>query len=265
MVDFEWYRTFLSVYETRTTTAAAETRSMTQPGVSQHLAALEHALACRLFERTSRGMVPTDAGTGLYQRLQGSLRDLEGVEPRWREVGARHGIAGPRWPAGLPVFLVAIGCGKRPGRPHRIRAELRSHDEMHEGLLSEELDVALMGRRPQDSRLLVHQFASETFVLAAPSGWPLPQAETLPEALNCLKDQSWIAYDPQLSVIRRFWQQVLSRAPHDDTGGGRARPDTHPRPWSSEASGCRFCRPTSPPTRKPGGSCAASSSRFCHR
>ncbi|WP_242466842.1 helix-turn-helix domain-containing protein [Brevibacillus brevis] len=41
MVDFEWYRSFISIYKHSSVSEAARTRMMTQPAMSQHLASLE--------------------------------------------------------------------------------------------------------------------------------------------------------------------------------------------------------------------------------
>ena len=45
MVDLEWYRSFIAVYRFGTASGAAHALHLTQPGVSQHVAALEKALA----------------------------------------------------------------------------------------------------------------------------------------------------------------------------------------------------------------------------
>ncbi len=37
MVGFEWYRSFVAVYQTGTVSAAAQQRQMTQPAISQHV------------------------------------------------------------------------------------------------------------------------------------------------------------------------------------------------------------------------------------
>jgi Transcriptional regulator len=41
LVDFEWYRSFAYIYKYHSVSEAAKTRIMTQPAMSQHLAALE--------------------------------------------------------------------------------------------------------------------------------------------------------------------------------------------------------------------------------
>ena len=44
MANFEWYRSFVSIYREGLIPAAARARHMTQPALTQHLAGLEAEL-----------------------------------------------------------------------------------------------------------------------------------------------------------------------------------------------------------------------------
>ena len=79
MVDFEWYRSFLAVYQTGTATAAASERGLTQPAITQHVAALEAAIGEALFTRTARRMIPTERGALLYNHIVQAVETLEHV------------------------------------------------------------------------------------------------------------------------------------------------------------------------------------------
>src|SRR3990167_5871538 len=79
MIDLEWLRSFAAIYRLGRVGGAAGARSLTQPAVSQHLAALEAAIGQSLFVRTSRRMVPTERGKELYSRVAQSLDTLERV------------------------------------------------------------------------------------------------------------------------------------------------------------------------------------------
>lgn len=57
MVNLEWYRSFVEVYRVGTTSGAVEILHLTQPAVSQHIAALESALGVVLFQRMPRRML----------------------------------------------------------------------------------------------------------------------------------------------------------------------------------------------------------------
>jgi LysR family nitrogen assimilation transcriptional regulator len=71
-------RTFVVVYQERSVTAAAERLNATQSGLSMQLKELEGYLGVQLFERSTRGVVPTVAGDRFYPHalsLVGSIRN----------------------------------------------------------------------------------------------------------------------------------------------------------------------------------------------
>src|SRR5579859_807444 len=88
MVDFDWYRSFVAVYQAGTHSAAAEQRLMTPGTISHHLVSLEHALGLHLFDSTSGQLVPTEDGKALYAQVVGAIQQLEHVSTpaalRWK-------------------------------------------------------------------------------------------------------------------------------------------------------------------------------------
>lgn len=77
MVDFEWYRSFISIYKHNSVSLAAKARIMTQPALSQHLAFLEAEVGEQLFTRTTRKLIPTERGKQLYSLLAPHIDSLE--------------------------------------------------------------------------------------------------------------------------------------------------------------------------------------------
>ena len=70
----------LAVASAGTTAKAASSLHLTQPAVSRALLAAEDKLGAKLFDRSSRGLVPTPAGRELVDgatRLLAELGDLE--------------------------------------------------------------------------------------------------------------------------------------------------------------------------------------------
>ena len=80
MVNLEWYRTFKYIYKTGTLTGAAEVLFISQPGVSLHLSSLESYVGYKLFDRTSRKMIPTEKGKVLYNFITEAATKLEEAE-----------------------------------------------------------------------------------------------------------------------------------------------------------------------------------------
>lgn len=70
--DFDWnhVRTFLSVIEEGSLSAAARALGQTQPTVSRHISTLEAALNASLFIRGTREATLTETGTALFDQVQ---------------------------------------------------------------------------------------------------------------------------------------------------------------------------------------------------
>lgn len=81
-------RVFLAVADHGSITRAAEIGLVSQPAVTQAVAKLERAAEARLFDRTPRGLFPTEAGAALAHRVRRAfaLLDpaLDAVAPRLR-------------------------------------------------------------------------------------------------------------------------------------------------------------------------------------
>jgi DNA-binding transcriptional LysR family regulator len=71
---------FVCVAESGSFKAAAERMSLTGSAISKSVARLESRLGARLFDRTTRRVSLTDAGTAFYRTCTGVLADLEEAE-----------------------------------------------------------------------------------------------------------------------------------------------------------------------------------------
>ncbi|HUX20275.1 MAG TPA: LysR family transcriptional regulator, partial [Spirochaetia bacterium] len=79
MNDFRM-KSLLEVVRAGGISAAAENLNLTQPAVSQHIAALEETYGVELLKRSGRRSVPTHAGRRLYryaERLEALYRSIE--------------------------------------------------------------------------------------------------------------------------------------------------------------------------------------------
>jgi DNA-binding transcriptional LysR family regulator len=78
-VSLRQLRAFLAVAGHRHFRRAAEALHLTQPAVSRLIADLESELDVRLFDRSTREVVPTEAGRYLEQAVSRVLDELDGV------------------------------------------------------------------------------------------------------------------------------------------------------------------------------------------
>src|SRR4051794_16005639 len=91
-LEIRHFRLVQAVANEGSMTRAASRLHHTQPALSHQLAALEERLQSRLFQRTSRGMVLTDAGAQLLQSAEVVLEELDRVAERFQGGAARPAI-----------------------------------------------------------------------------------------------------------------------------------------------------------------------------
>lgn len=77
-MDLRQIQYFVALFEERSITKAARRLNVVQPAISMQIGRLEKSFKTKLFERTSRGVVPTDVGRayyGLCQKILGSVHE----------------------------------------------------------------------------------------------------------------------------------------------------------------------------------------------
>lgn len=175
-------RLVIALASARTTAKAASLLHLSQPAVSRALIAAEEKLGARLFDRTPRGLVPTEAGSRLAAEAMPLLVSLADLEQR-----ARAPIAAPlrlrvvcecytayHW---LPSVLVTL----RETLPN-LRVDLRvEHTSTPaQALAAGDIDVALLttSRAPRGAFEERTLFEDEVVFLVSPSH-PLAKKKAL--------------------------------------------------------------------------------------
>jgi LysR family transcriptional regulator, carnitine catabolism transcriptional activator len=106
MIDFtsRQLRAFLLVAQHRSFSRAAAALFITPSGLSLLIRELETQLGVRLFDRTTRHVEPTAAGTDLFATAQRNLQELDGAIAR---IGQSASEAGASLSIGSPPTLMA--------------------------------------------------------------------------------------------------------------------------------------------------------------
>jgi len=164
MNDFDWalVPSFLAALEHGSLLRAARALGASQPTLGRHIAELESQLGVVLFERTGRGLRPTDMAARLSEaarRMEAGAQDLARVAQ-----GARSEMAGTvRISASQPV-----ACFVLPGVLQQLRAampdlqvELVSTDAVS-NLLRREADIALRMVDPAQASLVARRIGKVT-------------------------------------------------------------------------------------------------------
>lgn len=144
-LDTGLIRTFVTVAETASMTAAANALYLTQGAVSQQIKRLEEALGCTLFERDRRGLRLTPPGERLFGRAKRLLSLNDGI---WAEMTA-DAVEG-RVRLGVPPDLVSTRLapvlkGYTEAFP-RVEVSLvcGSSPELTDALATGQLDLAIV-------------------------------------------------------------------------------------------------------------------------
>jgi len=87
MMELRSLQYFVAMYEERSISRAARRLNIVQPAISHQLAKLEDEIGDSLFQRTPRGLVPTQAGQEAYRLFLPILRSVE---------DARQALSAPR-------------------------------------------------------------------------------------------------------------------------------------------------------------------------
>lgn len=209
MSQLEWYRNFLAVYRAGSVSGAAKLRHLTQPAVSQQLAALEAAVGVPLFVRTPRGVQPTERGQALYAQVEGALDQLERVS---------RGLRGRPEPGGVPTlrlgvepeYLHAYVLERLRGQPWRLSVVFGDARDLHTQLDLGALDAVVGTSRPATRGLFFRSLGPKRFVLVGPPDLESPDPALNPAELAAwLNARPWVSYSAELPITRRFWQQHL--------------------------------------------------------
>jgi DNA-binding transcriptional LysR family regulator len=210
MVNLEWYRSFVAIYRSGTVSGAAQVLHLTQPAVSQHLAALESALGQKLFQRLPRKMLPTAEGQVLYTQVIAAIEQLEAVADRSLPVVSQT------LRLGTPPEFFADRLLPRLQQKSQYRITFGLAADLVEQLLSGKLDAVIATQKIAKSDLEYQLIAEENFWLVAPPSALMPIDSTiingdLTTLEQWLKTQPLIAYSEELPIIRRFWRMVFGR------------------------------------------------------
>jgi DNA-binding transcriptional LysR family regulator len=154
-------------------TRAAEELHVAQSALSQQIRRLEDELGAELFERTSRSVVPTEAGEAVATRARGILAAVDGVRGEVDElrglVRGRVSIGAllPAGPLDVPRLLARFAQAF-PG----IEVGLRegTAGDMLRYLAADEVDAAFTLRAEVPEGLEVERMGEEELMAAFPPG-----------------------------------------------------------------------------------------------
>ncbi|PJJ73587.1 DNA-binding transcriptional LysR family regulator [Diaminobutyricimonas aerilata] len=213
MRDLDLLGTFLEVHRRRSITAAAAALGLSQPAVSERLARLEAQLGAPLFTRSSRGVTATLEGDRLAARVGEPVdrlrevwaQDDDGTVGVVRIGGASDVVASRVVPALAPLTRRGVV----------LRFTLGLAPDLLDALGRGELDLVVSSIRPTSATIRSRGLIDEEFVLVgAPSLAATVDRDLLQTSpATALAHLPLVAYDEQLSIVRRYWRSQFGHRP----------------------------------------------------
>ncbi len=157
MADFDWndVRAFLAVARSGRLTAAAARLGVDHSTLSRRIAALEHSLKAKLFDRSPSGYSPTEAGRRLMPLAEEMERlALGAAETVGGSAGLIEGVVRIGSPEGFGSYFLAPRIQKLKAQYPQLVVQLVAASAVF-SLAKREADLAISVSRPPSGRLLV--------------------------------------------------------------------------------------------------------------
>jgi DNA-binding transcriptional LysR family regulator len=195
------------IYDCRSILKASRRLSLTQPTVTKALQDVESTLGLKLFERSNRGIEPTEYGEifarhakVLLAQLRHAAEELENLR-----VGYSGKVSvGTLLAASASILPDAIVLLKKERPGVAISVIVGTYDILMPSLLAGDLDMVL-GRLPAQGRsraLVYEEFYAEPICVVARRAHPLTRKRRL--ALRDLANEPWLLPLPETELHRQI-------------------------------------------------------------
>lgn len=157
MLSWDDLRLFLAIARHGRFTAAGQSVGINHTTIARRLTALEEALGARLFDRTSRGVAITLAGSLLLEHAERAEREFEAAAAAL--AGREQAISGEvrlATPEALGTYLIAPHVAEFHARYPDLLLELMPESRAV-SLANREADIAITVDRPPRGRLVVRK------------------------------------------------------------------------------------------------------------
>jgi DNA-binding transcriptional LysR family regulator len=210
-VSLRQLRVFLAVAQQRHFRRAAERLHLSQPAVSRHIAELEDELGVRLFDRSTREVIPTDTGRYLESAIERVLDELEEVLDHVHSEGERR--RGKIRIAAVPTLSASLmpACIADCAREYPELA-IQLHDQAQTLVLDSvrggEVDFGVAIEPPEAGDFDSEVIMRDPFCLACHPSHPLARHKTV--SWKKLQGQPLVLLDYS-SGSRRLIDQALQK------------------------------------------------------
>ena len=157
------YRIFYTVAQTGNISRAAKELYISQPAISKSIQKLEESVGCKLFSRSSRGVVLTEEGKLLFDHVRSAFETLELGEEKLRrsiELGVGHLKIGVSSTLCKYILLPYLKEFIRRNPHISISISCHSTNDTLALLEDDKIDIGLVGK-PDNMRNLQFDYVEE--------------------------------------------------------------------------------------------------------
>jgi DNA-binding transcriptional LysR family regulator len=175
-VTLRQLRTFKTVADASSFSAAAQRLKLSQPSVSYQVKELEETLGLPLLDRLGKRAQLTEAGALVYGYARRILDVLDEATVAVEELrGIKRGTlrVGASTTVGIYILPAALGAFKKLHPGLVISLEIGNRARVQEMVLDNELDLAVVGPAAKDPNLAIVPFLEDELVVVAPAAHPL--------------------------------------------------------------------------------------------
>ncbi len=194
-------RVLVEVADSGSFTAAGEQLGLGQSSLSRTVADLERRLGIRLFERTTRRVVPTPEGVELVRVARGALASFDRAMAHFDGylAGSRGVVRVAALPSLAAILLPGLLAAFRVGHPDvRVEIEDGLLAQVHDAVASGAVDLAFTAAPDPGSDLVFTPVVADEFHAVFPAGHPLDS--TAPVSWHQLAGLPFVRLHPSSSV-----------------------------------------------------------------
>lgn len=174
MFDQEQLQNFLHVFELGSLSEAQKRAHVTQPALSRQIRLLEERIGAELFDRTGRGMTPTDMAERLAARARPLLKQMEGLAQEFSDAPVSGRVTLCVSPSIGMSFTADVIEAFRLAYPLvQMRVVVLLSGAMGEALRAGTVDVGLLHSPAADEGLVTQDLWCEAVDLICPKNHPL--------------------------------------------------------------------------------------------
>jgi DNA-binding transcriptional LysR family regulator len=188
--------------------AAARELGLSQPSISRIISELEERLGVRLLLRSTRKVVPTDAGASFLQHAGQILADLERADELARNMDSVEGILRVAAPSIVCQRVLIPKLAQFAAHHPKLKIEMMTSDSL-QNLVADRVDVAIRFGRLKDSGFVARKLAVLPRILVASPGYIA--AHGMPESVDALARHD-IIVGP---VTPQIWPWIFTRQGED--------------------------------------------------